>query len=296
MSLLRSSRPAPLAGQTAVITGAGSGIGRALAIRLARQGCPVAIADWNEEGLQETADAIDGPVLHRKLDVRDRQGVMAFAADVASWRPAPIGLVINNAGVTAAQTVLDASPEDDTWVEDVNFHGVQHGTRAFLPLLVEQDSGTLANVSSVFGLIGFPGQSAYCASKHAVRGFTESLRHELRGTNVRAASIHPGGIATNIAKNARHHEDSLGVSKDEMVKEFAAVAATSPEKAAKTIQKGVEAGRSRILIGPDAYALDALVRVAPSRYFDVLEGLDSLRRRNGDSLKDRRPLVNRAAR
>ena len=205
-----ASTPIVVAGRTAVITGAGSGIGRALAQRLAAHGCPVALCDWNEEQLKETVDAIGGPVLSRKLDVRDRQGQMTFAAEARDWAPAPIGMVVNNAGVTVSQTVAAASPEDDDWCFDVNFWGVVHGTRAWLPVLTQQGSGAIVNVSSVFGLIGYPTQSAYCASKFAVRGFTESLRHELRGSAVRAITVHPGGVRTNIVENARFHVDDLG--------------------------------------------------------------------------------------
>lgn len=157
----------------------------------------------DEGGLRATAEVIAAPVMTRELDVRDRQGQMAFAAEVRDWAPAPIGLVVNNAGVITSQTVLDASPEDDQWCFDVNFWGVVHGTRAWLPVLHEQGEGTIANVSGVFGLLAFPTQSAYCAPKFAVRGFTESLRHELRGTSVRAVAIHPGGVATHIVDNAR---------------------------------------------------------------------------------------------
>src|SRR5689334_18757917 len=136
-------------GRTAVITGAGSGIGQATARRLAAHGCPVALADWNEEGLEETAASIAGPVLTRKLDVRDRQGVMTFAAEVVEWAPQPLGLVFNNAGVTVLQGVADAAPEDDEWVFDVNFGGVVNGVTAFLPVLLKQRSGVIANTSSV---------------------------------------------------------------------------------------------------------------------------------------------------
>ncbi len=195
----------PVDGRTAFISGAASGIGRAVARRLAAHGCPVAIADQDEAGLQETAELIGGPVLARTLDVRDRQAQMAFAAEVADWAPAPLGMVFNNAGVTTSQSVAEGSVEDDEWVTDINFGGVVNGVRAFLPILLRQDSGVIVNTSSVFGLIGWPNQSAYCASKFAVRGFTESLRHELRGTGVRAASVHPGGIKTNILRNARYH-------------------------------------------------------------------------------------------
>jgi NADP-dependent 3-hydroxy acid dehydrogenase YdfG len=268
-------------GRTAVITGAGSGIGQATARRLAAHGCPVALADWNEDGLEETAASIAGPVLVRKLDVRDRQGVMAFAADVRSWAPAPLGLVFNNAGVTVIQGVADAAPEDDEWVFDVNFGGVVNGVSAFLPILLEQRAGVIANTSSVFGLVGFPHQSAYCASKFAVRGYTEALRQELRGTGVRAAVVHPGGVKTNIVANARFRADHRGEHADvqSAAADFATLARTTPDKAAQIIHEGIEKQKARIRVGPDAVFLDLLVRVAPSRYYDVLDRLDGLRRR-----------------
>jgi NADP-dependent 3-hydroxy acid dehydrogenase YdfG len=173
-----------LTGKTVVITGAASGMGRALAELLSRRGCPVAVTDWDEDGLQDTAARLNGPALVRRLDVRDRQAHMALAAEVREWAPAPIGAVFNNAGVTVSQTAAEASPEDDEWVMNINFWGVVHGTRAYLPILLEQNSGTIVNTSSVFGLVGWPTQSAYCASKAAVRGYTESIRHELpRGSS-----------------------------------------------------------------------------------------------------------------
>lgn len=270
----RSRQPAvQVAGRTAVVTGAGSGIGRAVATRLAQHGCPVAIADWNEEGLEETAASISGPVLPKKLDVRDRQAVFAFAAQVQEWAPAPLGMVFNNAGVTVMQGVADASPEDDEWVLDVNLGGVVNGTRAFLPILQRQDSGAIVNTSSVFGLVGFPHQSAYCASKFAVRGFTDALRQELRGTGVRAINVHPGGVKTNIVRNARFRSDHRGQWKDstQAAKEFELMAQTTPEKAAKIIHEGVEAGRARILVGHDAKLFDLLGRTMPTRYYDVLD-------------------------
>jgi NAD(P)-dependent dehydrogenase (short-subunit alcohol dehydrogenase family) len=273
-----SRTPIPVDGRTAFVSGAASGIGRAVARRLADHGCPVAIADQDEAGLEQTAELISGPVLARKLDVRDRQAQMAFAADVAAWAPEPLGMVFNNAGVTTAQGVAEGSVEDDEWVNEVNFGGVVNGIRAFLPLLLRQDSGVIVNTSSVFGLMGWPFQSAYCASKFAVRGFTESLRHELRGTGVRAAAVHPGGIKTNIVRNARYHGDPLQreLSHDDMVAEFEAIARTTPERAAEIIHRGVKAGKSRILVGADAVFFDALVRLAPTRYFDVLARLEPL--------------------
>jgi len=262
----------PLVGKTVVVTGAASGIGRALALRLSRAGSPVAIADFNAEGLAETETMIDGPVLAQVVDVSDRATMLGFAASVSEWSSAPIGAVINNAGVTTSQSFLDASPEDDEWVMKINFGGVVNGSHAFMPLLLEQDSGTLVNVSSVFGLFGFPNQSAYCASKHAVRGFTEALRHELRGTGVSVAVVHPGGVKTNIVRNARFHTDDKGnTDHGEAAERFASLARATPEKAAGIIQAGIERGKPRIRIGGDAVLMDLLVRAAPVRYYDVMD-------------------------
>jgi|SRR5579884_813124 len=271
-------RPAPLAGSTVVITGAGSGIGRALAQRLSAYGCPVAAADANAETLAETETLLDGPVLARRLDVRDRQGQLAFAAEVAEWAPAPIGAVFNNAGVAMTATVAQTPPEDHDWVMQINFEGVVNGTRAFLPILTRQGSGAIVNTSSVFGLVGIPYQGAYCASKFAVRGFTESLHNELRDTGVRAVSVHPGGIKTNIVRNAKLHEDWRGESRSDadLIDEFETMAITTPQRAAEIIHRGVDAGRLRILVGPDAYVFDAVSRLAPARGYAWLERLENV--------------------
>ncbi|MFJ4657134.1 SDR family NAD(P)-dependent oxidoreductase [Nocardia sp. NPDC088792] len=266
----RTSRP--LSGRPVMITGAASGIGRGLAQLLSRRGSPVAIADIDEVGLKQTADSLSGPVLTRVLDVRDAADQLAFAGEVKDWLTAPLAAVFNNAGVAVSSSVLDAVPEDDEWLWQINFHGVINGTRAFLPLLVEQDQGVIVNTSSVFGLVGMPNQSAYCAAKFAVRGFTDALRQELRGTGVSAVNVHPGGITTNIARNARVRKDpeGRGRTREQMAAEFEAITMTSPEKAAEIICRGVETGKARILVGPDAYVFDALARIAPTHYFDVL--------------------------
>ena len=272
----------PLAGRPAVITGAASGIGRSLARRLSRAGSPVAIADVDETGLKDTARSLPGPALTRVLDVRDAADQHRFAAEVREWLPASLntarpgaarlGAVFNNAGVAVASSVLDADPGDDEWLRQTNFDGVVNGTRAFLPLLVGQDDGVIVNTSSVFGLLGMPYQSAYCASKFAVRGFTEALRQELRGTGVRAVTVHPGGITTNIARNARVRKDPEGRGRThgQMAADFEAITMTSPDKAAEIICRGVERGKARILVGPDAYVLDALARIAPTHYYDIM--------------------------
>jgi NADP-dependent 3-hydroxy acid dehydrogenase YdfG len=265
-----------ITGRPVMITGAASGIGRGLARRLSRSGSPVAIADIDEAGLKETAQSLRGRVLARVLDVRDAEDQARFAAEVREWLTAPLAAVFNNAGVAVASSVLDGDPGDDEWLWQINFKGVVNGTRAFLPILVEQDTGAIVNTSSVFGLLGIPYQSAYCASKFAVRGFTDALRQELRGTGVSAVSVHPGGIRTNIARNARIRKDpeGLGRTHEELAAAFEAVAITSADKAAEIICRGVERGKARILVGPDAYAFDALARVAPTHYYDILSRLE----------------------
>jgi NAD(P)-dependent dehydrogenase (short-subunit alcohol dehydrogenase family) len=228
-----------ISGRSVVITGAASGIGRALAQRLSAHSCPVAIADVDEKGLKETDASLHGPTLVRVLDVRDAEAQRGFAAEVKDWAPNPIGAVFNNAGVAVASRVLDAVPEDDQWLWDINFHGVVNGTRAFLPILVEQDEGAIVNTSSVFGLVGMPNQSAYCSSKFAVRGFTDSLRQELRGTGVTAITVHPGGINTNIVRNARFRKDpgGLGRTQEQMAQQFAAVTMTEPARRASWLDR-----------------------------------------------------------
>ncbi|MBB5889975.1 SDR family NAD(P)-dependent oxidoreductase [Kutzneria kofuensis] len=261
-----------LTGRPVMITGAASGIGRSLALRLNRLGSPVAVADVDATGLKQTAASLRGTVLTRVLDVSDAADQRKFADEVRDWLPAPLAAVFNNAGVALSSTVLDADPEDDNWLYDINFHGVVNGTRAFLPILVGQGEGVIVNTSSVFGLAGMPYQSAYCAAKFAVRGFTDSLRQELRGTGVSAVTVHPGGIKTNIVRNGRMRQDPEGRerSKEEMAASFEAIAMTTPDKAAQIIHRGVESGKARILVGPDAYVFDALMRIAPTHYFDLL--------------------------
>ncbi|OBF32105.1 acetoin dehydrogenase [Mycobacterium sp. ACS1612] len=274
-----------ISGRTVVISGAASGIGRALAQRLSAHSCPVAITDIDEKELKETEASLSGPTLLRVLDVADAGAQRDFAAEVRDWAPKPIGAVFNNAGVATSSSVLDTIPEDDDWLWNINFHGVVNGTRAFLPILVEQNDGAIVNTSSVFGLVGMPNQSAYCGAKFAVRGFTDSLRQELRGTGVTAINVHPGGINTNIVRNARWRKDPAGRgrSHEQMVQEFAAITLTQPDNAAEIIHRGVEQGKARILVGPDAYLIDALARLAPTRYYDILGRLESVLRRRTTS-------------
>ncbi|GAB2535295.1 SDR family NAD(P)-dependent oxidoreductase [Nocardia heshunensis] len=266
----RTSRP--LSGRPVMITGAASGIGRGLAELLSRRGSPVAIADIDAEGLKQTAAGLNGPVLTRVLDVSDAAEQLAFADEVRAWLPAPLAAVFNNAGVAVSSSVIESVPQDDEWLRRINFDGVVNGTRAFLPILVEQGSGAIVNTSSVFGLAGMPNQSAYCAAKFAVRGFTDALRQELRGTGVSAVTVHPGGIKTNIARNGRVRKDPEGRGRthEQIADEFEAIAMTTPAKAAEIICRGVENGKARILVGPDAYMFDILTRVSPTHYYDIV--------------------------
>jgi NADP-dependent 3-hydroxy acid dehydrogenase YdfG len=274
-------KPTAIDGRVAFISGAGSGIGRAMAQRLSAHGCPLAIVDRDAAALAETASSLRTPVLTRELDVRDRQAQAEFAREVAAWASGPLGMVFNNAGVATAHSVAEGPAEDADWLFEINFGGVVNGIRAFLPILLEQNSGVIVNTSSVFGLVGMPFQSAYCASKFAIRGFTDALRQELRGTGVRAVTVHPGGVKTNIVRNARYRGDPRGseMSQEEAASRFQAMAQTTPERAAGIIHRGVNAGKGRILVGPDAYFFDFLGRVAPSRYFSVLAPLEALAQR-----------------
>ena len=269
--------PTPLAGRTAVITGAGSGIGRSLAQRLSAHGCPLALLDTDSESLAATAALLDAPMLVRTLDVRDRDGLFAFAEELRQWSLAPIGAVFNNAGVTLGSPIVGASPEHDERVFAINFGGVVNGVQAFLPILLAQRDGAMVNTSSIFGLVGVRDQAAYCASKFAVRGYTDGLRQELLGSGVRAIVVHPGGIKTNIFRSAHMHADlDDGRTPDERAAAFNARVRTTPEQAAETIHRGVDDGKVRILVGRDAYVVDALARITPANAVRILAGLERL--------------------
>lgn len=256
----------------AVITGAASGIGRAIAVSLARRGCHLALSDVNEVGLAETARLVrrDGlSVSEHRLDVADRTAVAAFPSKVAAEHPR-VDLLVNNAGVAVGGNFDQVSEEDFEWLFEINFWGVVRMTRAFLPALRASDEARIVNLSSVFGLVAPPGQTAYAASKFAVRGFSESLRHELEGSNVGVTVVHPGGVATAIADSARvpSGADSADVERRRAaMKKHLTLA---PETAGETIVRGVEARRSRVLVGNDALALSVLARALPVAYWKVL--------------------------
>lgn len=254
-------------GRVAAITGAGSGIGRALARRLAGRGAHLALSDIDEAGLADTVAACQGlgvKVSSATVDVTDRQAVQAWADAVADEHGA-VHLVVNNAGVAVAATVEAVSYDDLRWLMDIDFWGVVHGTKAFLPHLRASGDGHLVNISSVFGLISVPSQAAYNAAKFAVRGFTDALRMELaiEGAPVRCTTVFPGGIKTNIARNARVDASvaALGQDPAEARQGFERVALTTPDGAARRILWGVERNRPRVLVGADAAVIDLVSRL-----------------------------------
>ncbi|HVT78232.1 MAG TPA: SDR family NAD(P)-dependent oxidoreductase [Acidimicrobiales bacterium] len=262
------------AGKVAAITGAGSGIGRALAVNLAADGCALALSDVNEVGLAETVAACEGrgvKVTSARVDVADREAVFAWADQVVAEH-GKVNLIFNNAGVALAADIAEMSIEDFRWLMDINFWGVVHGTQAFLPHLKARGDGHVVNISSVFGLVSIPSQSAYNAAKFAVRGFTDALRIELDADKcgVSSTTVHPGGIKTNIARNMRG-DRSLAAN-------FDRIAMTTPDKAAREILAAVKANRRRALIGPDANVIDFLSRL-PGSFLHRLISFGNARRR-----------------
>lgn len=256
------------AGKVAAVTGAGSGIGQALAVELARSGASVAISDVDLDGLAQTEErlkAIGAPVKADRLDVAEREMFIAYAEQVNDHF-GKINQIYNNAGIAFTGDVEVSQFKDIERVMDIDFWGVVNGTKAFLPHLIASGDGHVINVSSVFGLFSVPGQAAYNSAKFAVRGFTEALRQEmaLAGHPVKVTTVHPGGIKTAIARNATAVE---GVDANELAEFFdKRLASTSPQKAARVILDGVRRSRARVLIGPDAKVLDLIVRVTGSGY------------------------------
>ena len=264
--------------KVAAITGAGSGIGRSLAIALAADGAEVALSDVNEQGLEDTAALVKrssgGRVTTHKLDVADRKAVQAWADSVVQDH-GRVNMIFNNAGVGLGSTIEGVSYDDFEWIMNINFWGVVYGTKSFLPYLRAAGEGHVINVSSVFGLHGAPGNGAYNASKFAVRGFTEALRLELEmsGGGVSCTSVHPGGIKTNIARSSRISENiETFLNKDAATARdnFEQTFITTPESAARTILRAVQRNKRRVLIGPDALATDIVVRLFPSLHQHVV--------------------------
>jgi NAD(P)-dependent dehydrogenase (short-subunit alcohol dehydrogenase family) len=259
-------------GGVAVVTGAGSGIGRALAQQLASAGSALALADIDEAGLQQTAQSLgksSAQVTTHVVDVAQEDRVKSFADEVKA-RHGRVTLLINNAGVSLHGDFEEISLDDFRWLMDINFWGTVYGVKHFLPLLKREPRGRIVNLSSVFGIIAPAGQVPYAASKFAVRGFTEALRHEMAGSSVAVSCVHPGGIRTSIARHSRLGAATPAAKREENIARFERLARTPPEKAAAVILRGVERREPRILIGVDAYFIDFMQRMRPASYWKSL--------------------------
>jgi len=270
------------ANSVVAITGASSGIGKALALEISKQGGSVAISDMNADSLEQTASDCRAAgakgVLATTVDVSKRSKMQAWADEVQQHF-GKVNVIINNAGVNLSACVEKMSYKDFEWVMDIDFWGVVYGSKSFLPHLKNSDWGHIVNISSLFGLIGIPNQSAYNAAKFAVRGFSESLRMELEmdGSNVGVSSVHPGGVKTNIV-NSSVIKETLGrqVSPDDMKKQFSEqLARTTPEQAAKDILRGIEKNKPRVLVGMDARIGDRIQRLMPTGYQKLVKLMSS---------------------
>ncbi len=265
-----------LENKVVVITGAGSGIGRELALGAAGQGALLAISDWSEQGLAETVDLLKAAGVRELrsdlVDVSDRGAMRAWASAVAE-QFGRVNMVVNNAGVSVTGDFEEMSYEDFDWIVGVNLTGVVNGTKEFLPHLIASGDGHLVNISSLFGLISMPGQTAYNATKYAVRGFTEALREEMlvNGHDVGVTCVHPGGIKTGISRNGRKTASQDAAAIDSLFENK--LARTTAEKAAKVILKGALAGKARVLVGADAHVMHHFAKLSGSRYQDVVARL-----------------------
>ena len=270
-----------LTDKVCVITGAASGIGAACAKLMAKQGAVIIGCDLRMDMLHQVAEEIAdaGGTMHaHQLDVADRDAVFALADEVAE-KHGGADVVLNNAGVAHGALVEEMTMDNFQWVMDIDFWGVVHGSQAFLRHMQKKGAGHIANVSSIFGLVGVPTQSAYNAAKFGVLGFTEALRHEMRDSDINVSTIHPGGINTNIVRHARFQQGpDMDAEREEAIQRFQQFTMTQPEGAAKTIVKGIAKKKARILIGPDAYIVDWARRLLPAAYMRLLPFLANIGR------------------
>jgi NAD(P)-dependent dehydrogenase (short-subunit alcohol dehydrogenase family) len=256
----------------AVITGAGSGMGRCLAQQLAARGTSLALADVSENGLHETVALLGGAtgkITRHIVNVAEETQVKEFAEAVAAQQGRAT-ILFNNAGVALLGHLEEISLEEFRWLMGVNFWGVVYGVTYFLPLLKKEKRAHIVNTSSLLGFFGASGQGAYCASKFAVRGYTESLHHELLGTNVGVTCVHPGFVRTSIAESAKVGRGAGAGLREESLTRFQKVARTDAATAANKILRGVELGKARVLIGPDAYFVDMWQRLKPASYWNLI--------------------------
>lgn len=269
-----------------VVTGAGSGIGAACAQALAAEGAYVVMTDIRADMLETAHKEIveaGGRAETHIVDVSDRDAMFALA-DKVDKAHGGADLILNNAGVAHSATVADMTMDNFNWVMDIDFWGVVYGTQAFLPHFLKRGSGHVANVSSIFGLIGVPSQSAYNAAKYAVLGFSEALRHEMVEHNVGVTVIHPGGINTNIVRHARLSQGpNAEAEHEEAIIKFQELTMTQPDKAAQIILKAIRKNKARVLVGPDALFVDFIRRIAPVKYLSLLPFLKNVGKKDDAS-------------
>lgn len=254
------------------LTGASSGIGRCLAQQLAERGCRLALADVNEEGLNETVASLPKATqaITHVVDVSNKEQVYQWAEEVASTYGG-VDVIINNAGVASQGMIEDLNYDDFNWVFDIVFYGVLYGTKAFLPYLRQQPEGHVVNISSVNGFFPFPSNGPYNCAKHAVKALNQTLIQELRDTNIHITSVHPGGIKTNIVRNSRIVKPlAADLSKEQIAARFDKIAGTTAEKAASIIISGILKNKQRLLVGKDAYVLDVLTRTFPQGFSNLV--------------------------
>jgi short-subunit dehydrogenase len=259
--------------KVAVVTGAGSGIGRAISLSLAKRGCHLALVDINSMGLQETQQMVPDTTIKISthiLDVRDKQAIKLLPDNIKKFHSS-VDLLINNAGIAAVGTFLQTSAENFDQVIDVNFNAVVRMTRTFLPILLERPEAQIVNISSVYGLISPIGQTAYSSSKFAVRAFSNALRHELESTRVAVTVVHPGGVATSIAKSALLPKGIAEAESREKMSKTEKHLRMLPEKAGEIIVSGMIKNKARILVGTDAKFISIMERIMPTGYWKILK-------------------------
>ncbi len=264
----------PLKGGVAVITGAASGIGAALAAGLAARGCGLALADRDAEGLARTAGAARSAGVaasEHVLDVADAEALAALPDAVLSAH-GRASILVNNAGVALAGSFAEIGLDDFAWLFDINFWAPVRLTRAFMGVLAREEAAHIVNISSLFGLVAPPGQTAYAASKFGLRGFSEALRHELKGSPISLTVVHPGGVRTNIAKSARIPQSMDPAAARAGMRDFDKFLRTPPEVAAEAIIEAIRHRRGRLLIGGDARMADRFQRIFPQTYWRYIGG------------------------
>ena len=258
--------------KTALITGAASGIGRELATQLAQAGASLALVDVDADGLAQVQDSLsdrNSKITAHVVDMADPVAVATLPTNVLSQHDG-IDVLVNNAGLTIGGNFLETEQPDVEHLLQVNLVGPMRLTRAFLPQMIERPNANLCFISSIFGIVAVPGQAAYCASKFGIRGFSNSLRYELKRTNVAVTTVHPGGIKTNIAKNAKPRSDMSEAEREGAVRAMERGFITTPQVAAQQVIDAIKKGSPRVIVGKDAQQMAMLERFRPVKAWDMI--------------------------